>query len=75
MNPLQWKREHQAALGVAVFLGAAVGALIAYLTTPVSNRMFANWLANNAWPDTFWWSLIGAALGGGIVYARQLLRA
>jgi sterol desaturase/sphingolipid hydroxylase (fatty acid hydroxylase superfamily) len=75
MNPLNWKREHQVALCVGTVVGIVVGALIGYATTPASNHMFANWLANKAWPDTGWWALICGFVGAGIVYVRQLLRA
>ena len=75
MNPFQWRREHQVALLVAAVVGAVVGTLIVYVTTPVSNHIFMNWLANKAWPDTFWFALVGSSVGAGIVYVWQLLRA
>ena len=31
MNPLNWKREHQVALGIAAVIGAVLGILTGYL--------------------------------------------
>jgi hypothetical protein len=75
MNPLQWKREHQAALCIAMVLGAVVGVLTLYVTTKTSSGDVSLWLWLRGWEPVFWWGGIGAAIGAGIVYVRHLLRA
>jgi len=76
MNPVRWKREHQIALGIAGIIGATLGVLVAYTTRLSPNSMgFFYWLDTRGWPDVIWWALLGALIGGGIVYARQLLRS
>ena len=36
MNPFNWKREHQVALGIAAVIGAVMGILIGYLVYAVA---------------------------------------
>jgi hypothetical protein len=49
MNPLNWKREHQVALGIAAVIGAVMGVLIGYLVYAVAQgadgaMSFGRWL-------------------------------
>lgn len=74
MNPANWKREHQVALGVAMLVGAALGILALYLSTQPPGGYLSLWLWRRDWAELFVWPAIGALLGGGVVYVRQLLR-
>jgi hypothetical protein len=86
MNPLNWKREHQIALVVAIGLGAVVGCIFGAMVTPnyISFRWGALWcertyyciyLLQGYWLLILFWTALGGSIGGGLVYVRQLLRA
>jgi high-affinity Fe2+/Pb2+ permease len=40
MNPLNWKHEHQVALGIAAVIGAVLGVLTGYLVYAVPSGMW-----------------------------------
>lgn len=75
MNPMKWKREHQVAFGIAALIGAVLGVLVAYTTRTNPNSLgFFYWVELRGWPAAIWPGLLGAAVGSGIVYVRQLLK-
>jgi hypothetical protein len=78
MNPFEWNREHQLALGVAALIGAILGAMVSYsVAYPEASRVttpFAWWLSHYALAG-WGWIFFGALLGAGWVYVRQLLRS
>ena len=79
MNPLEWKREHKVALLIAALVGIcaalAVG-FVAHGTTrgAAGGFSFDYWIGQPFRFGGFWWGLLGAACGAGMVYVRQLLR-
>ncbi len=88
LNPLTWKREHQAALVIAAALGAIVGVIFVNYQLPVCGRGFfhvggpseyfmrINWpgFLARCWLTMVFWPALGAGAGAAIVYVRQLLR-
>lgn len=64
MNPLDWKPEHQIALGLAMVVGAAIGVIVGYLVYTAASGI-----------DGFsglWWGVFGAAIGAGIIFFGRL---
>jgi ABC-type dipeptide/oligopeptide/nickel transport system permease component len=88
-NPFCWKREHQIALVIALFLGDVLGMLIAthfvdsfervwditYLVYLRKPAFFSAVYFHYYWMIIALWGLFGAAIAGALVYIRQLLRA
>jgi hypothetical protein len=85
MNPLDWKREHQIALIIAIGLGAMVGCTFGAMVTPsyVSFKWGQLWcdygyqcvyLLQGYWLLILFWTVLGGSMGGGNVYIRRLLR-
>jgi len=73
MNPLDWKREHQVALAVAAAIGFVCGLVFAdFQPGHLWHRLWRN---GDCFPIVMGWALLGAALGGGVAYARQLFKA
>ena len=72
MNPFGWRREYQ----IAVILGAILGAIILLLT----GFMYRGLNYGTLTSDLLWssstarWAILGALIGGCIVYIRRLLQ-
>ena len=72
MNPFVWRREHQ----IAIILGAIVGAVILVVIGFMRRGLDYGMLTS----DLFWsastarWAILGALIGGFIVYVRRLLQ-
>jgi hypothetical protein len=72
---------------IAVGLGAVIGCILGAMVTPSYNSFrwgnlwcesaYRNciYLLQGYWLLILFWTALGGALGGGIVYVRQLLRA
>ena len=87
MNPLEWKREHQIALLIAIGLGCVAGLLLGILEidTYTRFRWGALWcdnrghscihLLNGYWVRVVLCAILGGLMGAALVYVRQLLRA
>lgn len=78
MNPLDWPRPHQVALVIAAVVGALVGVVVGYFSYCTGFGAdgcvsFGYWRSQPFRFGGFWWGVFGAAIGGGIVYARRLL--
>ena len=79
MNPLNWKREHQVALGIAAVIGAVLGILIGYLVYAIARNAdgamsFGRWVEYSIWAAALSWAIVGALIVGGSVYVQRLLR-
>jgi len=71
MNPFVWRREHQAAIILGAILGAVVLIVIGFMYRglnygTISSAVF--WSASTAR-----WAILGALIGGCMVYLRRLL--
>jgi hypothetical protein len=75
MNPLNWKREHQVALGIAAVLGILTGYLIYTIAQGADGAMsFGWWLEYSIWAAALLWAIVGALIVSGSAYVRQLFR-
>ena len=79
MNPLNWKREHQVALGIAAVIGAVMGVLIGYLVYAVAQgadgaMSFGRWVEYSLWAAALLWAIVGALIVGGGAYVHRLFR-
>jgi Mg/Co/Ni transporter MgtE len=73
MNPLAWRREHQVALLLGGVLGAVIALVVGFMYRglnygTLSSELFWSW-------STIRWGVLGALLGGFMIYVRQLLHA
>lgn len=78
MNPLEWKREHQIALGLAAIIGLGLGEIIGFALNGHGDR-FVTWVEQSFWYHYstfggFMWGILGALIGAAIVYVVQLMR-
>ena len=79
MNPLNWKREHQVALSIAVVIGAVLGILIGYLVYAIAQgadgaMSFGRWVEYSIWAAALSWAIVGALIVGGSVYVQRLFK-
>ena len=77
MNPLNWKREHQVALGIAAVIGAVLGILAGYLVYAIAQgaggaMSFGRWLESSIWAAALLWAIVGALIVGGSPYMQRL---
>jgi len=76
-NPLLWTRQHKLAWIIMSGVGAAAGALGAFIHSPAFYQP-QTWSAILAWlslPETYWrWPLLGFFGTGLTFYAVQLFR-
>jgi len=78
MNPLEWKREHQVALGIAAVIGLSLGEIVGFSLNGNGER-FGTWVERSFWYHYatfggFMWGICGAIIGAAIVYSVQLMR-
>ena len=79
MNPLNWKREYQVALGIAAVIGAVLGILTGYLVYAIAQgadgaMSFGRWLEHSIWAAALLWAIVGALIVGGNAYMQRLFR-
>ena len=79
MNPLNWKREHQVALGIGAVIGAVLGVLTGYLVYAIAQgadgaMSFGRWLEYSIWVAALLWAIVGALIVGGNAYMQRLFR-
>ena len=72
MNPFVWRREHQMALLLGAILGAVILLVIGFMHRglnygTISSELF--WSASTAR-----WAILGALIGGILVYVQKLLQ-
>jgi hypothetical protein len=81
MNPLRWHREHQIALALSIGIGILIGG---WLSWGQIRDCAIGWTNGFGYLDVsgfltdckaalFVKPILGGAIGGGIVYIRQLL--
>jgi hypothetical protein len=71
MNPLAWRREHQ----MAIILGAILGAVILLLIGFMYRGLNYGTISFQLWSSSsVRWAILGALIGGCIVYVRRLLQ-
>jgi hypothetical protein len=74
LNPLEWKPEHRAGLGVASAAGAAVGIAIGFGTTRLRGMGFTDWIGRHS-GDTMLWAVLGALVVGAAIYCCRVFSA
>ena len=75
-NPMQWSRAHQVALVIAALIGVVISVIVGYLAHAAGAdgaASFGYWIRHPARFGCFWWGLVGALVGIGVVYAKLLL--
>lgn len=73
MNPLQWRSEHQVALLLGVVVGIALGFVAGYIHHDIridNAAAFSSYLMKGS---ALRWGVLGALIGGTIIYIQQLL--
>jgi hypothetical protein len=72
MNPFEWRREHQIALVLGALLGAVILLVIGFMYRGLNYGTISSgllWSASSAR-----WAILGALIGGCLVYVRRLLQ-
>jgi hypothetical protein len=72
MNPFAWRQEHRVAIILGAVLGAVILVVIGFMYRGLNYAIITSglfWLAS-----TTRWAILGALIGGGIVYVQRLLR-
>jgi hypothetical protein len=74
MNPLAWPRAHQIALVLGAILGAVIMVVVGLMYRGVNYGILTSesglvWSAS-----AIRWAILGAVLGGGIIYVQRLLQ-
>jgi hypothetical protein len=70
MNPLAWRREHQAALLLGTVLGIVAGLLVGFFHHDIHLANLQQWILS--W-SSFRWAVLGAFFGAGLIYVQRLL--
>jgi len=72
MNPFAWRQEHQVALILGAILGAVILLIIGFMYRGLNYGTISSALFWS--PSTARWAILGALIGGCIVYVRRLLQ-
>ena len=72
MNPFAWRSEHKAALILGAILGAAILEVIGFMYRGLNYGTISSALFWSA--STIRWAILGALIGGCMVYVRRLLQ-
>ena len=72
MNPFAWRREHQTAVILGAILGAVMLLVIGFMYRGLNYGTISSELLWSS--STARWAVLGALIGGGIVYVRRLLQ-
>jgi hypothetical protein len=73
MNPFAWRAEHIAALIGGAIIGAVILLMIGFMYRGLNYGTITFTLFWSA--STIRWAVLGALLGGCVVYVRRLLQA
>jgi hypothetical protein len=72
MNPFVWRQEHQVAIILGAILGAVILLVIGFMYRGLN---FGTISSEVLWSSsTARWAILGALIGGCIVYVRRLLQ-
>ena len=75
MNPFAWRREHQTAVILGMILGAVILELIGFMYRGLNYTLLSSFSSQLFWTgSTVRWAILGALIGGCIVYIRRLLQ-
>lgn len=72
MNPFVWRVEHQVALILGAILGAVALVIIGFMYRGLNYGTISSELLWSA--STARWAILGALVGGCIVYVQRLLQ-
>ena len=72
MNPFLWRREHQISIILGAILGAMILLVIGFMYRGLNYGTLTSALFWSA--STARWAILGALIGGCIVYIRRLLQ-
>jgi hypothetical protein len=70
MNPFVWRREHQVAIVLGAVVGAVILVVIGFMYRGLNYGTISFALMWS--PSTVRWAVLGALIGGCIVYLRRL---
>ena len=74
MNPLDWSRQHQVALALAVFIGAALAMAWGGNWNSVTRCVKYGYQCDRA-RSTLYWGIFGGVLGASTIYVVRLMRS
>ena len=72
MNPFAWRQEHQVAIILWAILGAVILVIIGFMYRGLNFGTLSSELLWSA--STVRWAILGALIGGCMVYVRRLLQ-
>lgn len=72
MNPFAWRQEHRVAIILGAILGAVILEVIGFLYRGLHYATISSGLFWSA--STIRWAILGALIGGCMVYVRRLLQ-
>ena len=72
MNPFEWRTEHRAAIILGAILGAVMLLVIGFMYRGLNYGTISSALFWS--PSTARWVILGALVGGCLVYVQRLLR-
>ena len=73
MNPLQWRSTHQLALLLGVVVGIALGFATGYMHHNIHFENAAEFSHYLTGGSGLRWGVLGALVGGTVIYIRELL--
>lgn len=78
MSRIQWNKNHRVALAISVIIGIVAGVIVGYIVYAVGRGAdggisFGRWLEFPLRFRGLWWAIVGAIIGGAIVYVKRLL--
>lgn len=79
MNPLQWSKQHQAALLLAIAIGGVFGILLGYVFYALGYGSgavsFGYWISQPVRGNVAEWGLFGGAVGAATIFVIRLMRS
>jgi len=81
VNPLRWRRRHQAEIVILALVGMAIGSVTGYVAEALGAESIDYWMWGK-WPfnprevdaGSFWWLVGGGLIGVASAYAYRLMR-
>jgi Mg/Co/Ni transporter MgtE len=72
MNPFAWRKEHRVAIILGAILGAVILVVIGFMYRGLNYGTISSGLFWSG--STIRWAILGALIGGCMVYVRRLLQ-